>query len=261
MTLKKPTVVILDMDGTAVRHINPRLLHVLEVLDSLSYRIAKVFKWIFSHHGKGPIIPEWHVRRKNPRLLVHRAIHKFRRKPVEQIVEPGPGLYEVLELLEENNIPVALVSNGLGSGYGYDILKKFDLDKHFKTTVFREDIINSKPHPEPILSALTRMGITPQKDDIIWYVGDRRKDVIAAQAASKLIEGTVTPIGFGFNAAVAIMEKNIGQDHIIMSFHDMYDQLKPMFDEPNDHNIGSKITKPVMKNILLPQKAKPQEQK
>lgn len=237
MSIKKPTIVIFDMDGTAVRHINPRLLHVLEYLDNVLYKTSKVFAWVFKRKAKGKIVPDWHdpewvnKSKKRPSLLVHRAIHKVRRKPVEQIVQPCPGLYDVLDLLTKHNVPMALVSNGLGKGYGHDILQKFDLDDYFKTTVFHEDIKHSKPNPEPILLALKRMKIEPTPDDIIWYLGDQHKDVIAALAASKIIEGSVTPIAVAFNAAVAIMEKNLGSDHIIMSFHDMYDQLKPMFEK------------------------------
>ncbi len=248
MSIQKPTIVIFDMDGTAVRHVNPRLLSILEFLDNLNYKISKVFAWIFKRGGKGRIVPEWHdpewtnKNKKRPRLIVHRAIHKFRRKPVEQIVQPCPGLYDVLELLNKNDVPLSLVSNGLGKGYGHDIITKFDLDDYFKTTVFREDIKNSKPNPEPILLALKRMDIEPKQDDIIWYIGDRHKDVIAALAASKAIEGTVTPIAVAFNAAVAILEKNLGPDHIIMSFHDMYDQLKVMFEDSTKSSEAQKKT-------------------
>ncbi len=236
MSIKKPTIVIFDMDGTAVRHINPRLLHILEFLDSIFYKTSKVFAWVFKRGGQGRIVPEWHdpewsnSNKKKPKLIVHRAIHKFRRKPVEQIVQPCPGLYDVLDLLTKHNIPSALVSNGLGKGYGHDILQKFDLEDYFKATVFREDLANSKPHPEPILLAIKQMEIEPKDDDVIWYIGDRRKDMVAALSASKVVKGEVVPIAFAFNAAVAIMEKNLGSDHIIMSFHDMFDQLKPMFE-------------------------------
>lgn len=230
MALQKPTIVIFDMDGTAVRHINPRLLHILEHLDDLFYKMSKLFAWVFKHGGKGRIIPIWHKKRKQPRLLVHRAIHKVRRKPVEQIVEPCPGLYDVLEFFEARNIPLALVSNGLGKGYGHDILEKFDLEKYFTVTVFREETGHSKPDPESLVLALERLGIQPSREDIVWYIGDRRKDVTAALAAAKQLGARIVPIAFGFNASVAVIEKNIGPEHIIMSFHDMFDQLKAMFE-------------------------------
>ncbi len=237
MGLQKPTIVIFDMDGTAVRHVNPRLLHVLEHLDNIAYKTSKLFNWLFKRKAKGNMVPEWHdpewenPNKKKPRLLVHRAIHKVRRKPVEQIVQPCPGLYDVLDILKAQNIPLALVSNGLGKGYGHDVLQKFDLDEYFKTSIFREDIQNSKPNPEPILLALKRMGIEPQENDVVWYIGDRRKDVLAALEASKMVKGVVVPIAVAFNAAVTVLEKNLGPDHIIMSFHDMYDQLVEMSDD------------------------------
>lgn len=243
MELQKPTIVILDMDGTAVRHLNPRLLSALEFMDNLSYKTAKLCDWLFKRGGKGPIVPKWHdpqwlnKNRKKPRLVAHRVIHKVRRKPVEQIVQPSPGLYRTLDFLKNNNIPMAMVSNGLGKGYGYDILKKFDLVEYFKTTIFREDIKHSKPHPEPILLALKRMDISIKNTDIIWYIGDRHKDITAAIEADKHVKAKIIPVAFAMSAAFAALEKNLGPDHIIMSFHDMFDRLKPMFeDQDQGHN-------------------------
>lgn len=231
MAIKRPTIMIFDMDGTTVRHINPRLLHILEVLDNVGYKISKFFSWLFRQGAKGPIIPLWHKERKQPRLLVHRAIHKIRRKPVEQIVQPCPGLYDLLELLEKHQIPMALVSNGLGKGYGHEILEKFELNKHFSVTVFREDIAKSKPNPEPLLNAVKQMDMEIHESDVIWYIGDRRKDVIAALAANKELPCLVLPVAFGLHAAVAIVEKNISPEYIYMSFHEMYDVLKPLLEQ------------------------------
>lgn len=236
MSIEKPSAIIFDMDGTTVRHLNPRLLAMLEFLDSTSYKCAKLFAWVFKRGGKGPIVPEWHDpewlnnNKKKPRLIVHRVIHKVRRKPVEQLVQPFPGLYDVLGFLKKHNIPIALVSNGLGKGYGHDILKKFDLEEYFNVILFREDIGHSKPHPEPILLALKRMDINFSTDDVIWHIGDRHKDITAAIEADKHIDAKIVPIAFALSAALAALEKNLGPDHIIMSYHDMFDQLKPMFE-------------------------------
>ena len=210
---------------------------MLELLDNISYKCAKLFSWIFKRRRKGPIVPEWHdpewlnENKKKPRLIVHRVIHKVRRKPVEQIVQPCPGLYDVLDFLSTHKIPMAIVSNGLGKGYGHDILKKFDLISYFKATIFREDIQHSKPHPEPILLALKRMDITLTPQDIVWYIGDRHKDIYAAIEANNHIDAKIVPIAFAVSAALATLEKNLGPDHVIMSFHDMFDQLKPMFED------------------------------
>ena len=235
MTLQKPDIVIFDMDGTAVRHINPRLLHVLECIDDGFFKVSKFAGWVFRRGRIGPIIPEFYdfANQKKPRRIVHRALHKVRRKPVEQIVEPCPGIYPVLEFLAAHNIPLALVSSGLGKGYGHDVLEKFELEKFFRATIFREDIKKSKPNPEPILLALQSMKADIKPGDVVWYIGDRHKDVLAAVAADKIVAGTVVPLAYGLHAAVAIVEKGYTPDHIIMSYHDLYMDLRALLGLPD----------------------------
>lgn len=227
MTLPAPKIVIFDMDGTTVRHINPKLLGVLERLDDFGYACSRFKNWIFRRHAQGPVFQEGESfqAKKQPRLIVHRTIHKLRRKPVEQIVEPCPGIYSVLSFLQKKNIPTALVSNGLGRGYGHDILKTFGLEKYFGATVFREDIEKSKPNPQPLLLGLERLSMPMSDDDIIWYIGDRHKDIAAALAANDHIKGTFIPLAYGWNAASAVIEKQLGLDHIITSYFDLYDVL------------------------------------
>ncbi len=230
MALEKPTIVIFDMDGTSVRHINIYLLHVLEKLDDWGYAISKFFTWLFRRGGQGPIIADddEFLNRKKPRLFVHRAIHKVRRKEVDQIVEPCPGIYSVLALLKKNNIPLALASNGLGKGYGHDILDKFGLAHYFTATIFREDVKKSKPHPEGILLALKELNAEITEKDVIWHIGDRRKDVIAALDANNHTPGKVVPVAYGINAALAVLEKGLPPENIVISYTDLYEHLKKM---------------------------------
>jgi phosphoglycolate phosphatase len=222
MSLPRPTIVLFDMDGTAVRHINPALLHVLEWMDDSAFKIRKAAARLNPRKTRTDIDLANLAPRKTPKLLVHRAIHKVRRKEVDQIVEPCPGIYYVLDLLKRHGIPMALTSNGLGKGYGHDILKKFNLDEYFAVTLFREDIKKSKPHPEPILLTLQKMGISLTPSDVVWYIGERHKDVTAAVAAQAHLPCKIIPIAYGFNAAVAVVEKNIGAQHILMSYLDIY---------------------------------------
>jgi len=228
MTLPAPTIVIFDMDGTTVRHINVYLLHILERLDDAGYVISRFWNWLLRRDFKTPIIEEddLFLKRKKPRLLVHRALHHLRRKEVDQIVEPCPGIYVMLEYLKRKKIPMALVSNGLGTGYGHDILDTFDLEKYFETTIFREDITKSKPHPEPLLKCLAEMDVKPKKSDVLWYIGDRRKDILAAIAAQDHLPCKVVPIAYALNAATSILEKQLAPEHIIMSYGDMYRIVK-----------------------------------
>lgn len=242
MSLQKPTIVLFDMDGTVVRHINPWLLHVLERLDDLSHKTARLFSRLFNRKIESPPLVEFRDG-KRKKLLVHRAIHKFRRKEVEEIVEPCPGIYAVLDFLKEQGIPMGLISNGLGKGYGHDVLGKFDLEKYFEVTMFREDITRAKPHPDPLLKALNALKRPPEKGDVIWYIGDRHKDVKAALAAEIHLPCDIQPIAYTLNAAVAVLEHNVGPDHIIMGWPDLSQKLDELFAQQKGNKDEQKVTK------------------
>lgn len=228
MSLQRPTIVLFDMDGTTVRHVNPWLLHILERLDDISHKIAGLVSRLSRRQIKSPALVAFHDG-KRKKLLVHRAMHKMRRKPVDEIVEPCPGIYDVLDFLESHGIPMGIISNGLGKGYGHDVLRKFDLERYFEVRVFREDIKRAKPYPDPILQALQKMKRKTGAQDVIWYIGDRAKDVRAAMAAEIHLPCDIQPIAYNFHAAVAVLEHNIGPDHIIMGWPDLLPKMKVLF--------------------------------
>lgn len=221
MPLPRPSIVILDMDGTTVRHLNPRVLHLLEIADDVLYRTRDFMGRVGSALKIAEPLRTRRTKRK-PRLIVHRALHKLRRKPVEQIVEPCPGIIDLLELFKAHEIPVGLISNGLGKGYGHNILEKFGLEPLFAANIFREDIQKSKPDPEAIMTVLSRISPKLSDHDVIWYIGDRAKDVAAALSASPQVPAHVVPIGYGYHAALALLERNLSADHLVLSYEDWY---------------------------------------
>ncbi len=230
MSLHKPTVVLFDMDGTTVRHLNPRLLRIVEALDDLSFRATQIAERVF---GRGP--EDAHPTRttpgpqQRPRLLVHRVLHRFRPKPVERIVEPCPGIYSLLDFLRRKGVLLGLVSNGLGKGYGLDILEKFSLSPFFEATLFREDILRPKPSPEPLLAILERLSRPLAREDIVWHIGDRRKDILAAVAAQSRLPCLIQPIAYGLNAAVGALTAKLGPDQIALSHWDIEKRARALW--------------------------------
>ncbi len=224
MAIEKPTIVLFDMDGTTVRHVNPKFLGMLETADNI---IHKIGDFIFR---RKEIVDYSHEPAAPRGLLVHRMLHIFRRKSVDKVVQPCPGIFLLLNLFKENNIPIGIVSNSLGKGYGHDVLQTFNLSQYYQVEVFREDIIKSKPHPDPLLRALNEMKIEPNENDVVWYFGDRGKDVIATIEADKISDFKVTPFAYGINSAIQILKNNIGNDHIIMNYPDFYHRIKGMFE-------------------------------
>ena len=71
------------------------------------------------------------------------------------------------DFLKNNNVRMGLVSNGLGAGYGHDVLSKFGIDRYFEVKSFREDLTRPKPYPDPILQTLEEMSPKVTKDDLI----------------------------------------------------------------------------------------------
>ena len=237
MSLPKPTIVIFDMDGTTVRHLNPKLLGVMEFLDDCVFKVSRLWSWLFDKKAQGPLMltPPDQPFKPSKSVLAHKVMHKLRRKPVDRLVEPCPGIYSVLAFLKHKNVPLALVSNGLGKGYGDEIVQKFGLDQFFPVTIFREDIRKSKPNPEPILLALHNIKDPLDKDDVVWYIGDRHKDVTAVQNAQELLPCPIIPLAYGMNAAIAIIEKGYGANNILMTYQDLYDILDRVFEGSGDY--------------------------
>lgn len=225
MTLQKPTIVLFDMDGTTVRHLNPKLLHILEKLDDGFHAFNKFLTRLLRRKIETTPLVE-HREGKRPKLLVHRAIHHLRRKEVDQIVAPCPGIYRVLDFLTDSNIRMGLISNGLGKGYGHDILQRFDLEKYFEVKIFREDIPRAKPYPDPILKAVENLDRPLTENDVIWFIGDRQKDIEAAIAAQEHLPCPLLPFAYNLQAVVAVLRAELGTDHIFMSWGDCEQKLR-----------------------------------
>lgn len=214
--LTPPTIVLFDLDGTLVHHVNPRVLQTLEFLDDCSHRAARLvarFRLMRRHAATAP--------RKAPKLLVHRVLHRVRRKSVEEMLLPCENLRPVLERLRANGVLLGVVSNGLGRGYGHDVLEAFDLKKYFSACIFREDVGRGKPWPDSILAALGGLGRDLRARDVIWYVGDQRKDIDAAMAAAASLDRPIVPIALGPRAAMRAVEGDCPNMQIAWSAHEL----------------------------------------
>jgi len=226
----RPTIVLFDLDGTLVHHVNPRVLQMLEFLDDCSHR-------------GGRLVARFRLARRNltvsnrsPKLLVHRAIHKVRRKSVEQMLEPCETMRGVLERLSAEGVTLGVVSNGLGRGYGHDVLQTFDLQKYFSAAIFREDVSRGKPWPDSIVAALHGLGRDLRRNDVVWYIGDQSKDIGAALAASQVIGHTIRPIALGARAALGAVESRLSPSQIMWTAADFERTVQQTFDLPQSES-------------------------
>lgn len=76
------------------------------------------------------------------------------------------------------------------------LLENMDIMQYFDTLIGREDVVNPKPHPEPIYTALKRLNIDSDNRDNIWMIGDTIMDIISAKEAG--IKSIGLSCGYGF---------------------------------------------------------------
>ena len=106
---------------------------------------------------------------------------------LEAALQPYPGAEEVLAELERRGVPMAIVTSRLRHATlrGLDIC---GLSRHFEVIITPEDVRNAKPHPEPVLLALERLGV-PAAEAL--FVGDSPHDIAAGRAAGTRTAGVL----------------------------------------------------------------------
>ena len=85
----------------------------------------------------------------------------------------------------EQGMQVALVTSSPRSMIA-DVLPRLELHERFDFVICGGDVVNYKPHPEPVLTTLTALGRRPGEAIMI---GDSRADILAGKAA-----GTATAL-------------------------------------------------------------------
>lgn len=75
---------------------------------------------------------------------------------------------------------LGIVTTKTGS-YSKILMEHFGLMDYFKVLIGREDVINPKPHEEPILKALEKLDTNGKE---IWMIGDTKLDLISAKNAN-----------------------------------------------------------------------------
>ena len=95
------------------------------------------------------------------------------------IIQPMPGLLELLDALESANIPKAIGTSS-SRELVMECLRVYDMAKRFQFVLAAEDIVNGKPHPEIYWTAAARLGV-PAAEMLV--LEDSQNGCLAAVAA------------------------------------------------------------------------------
>jgi 2-phosphoglycolate phosphatase len=94
-----------------------------------------------------------------------------------------PGAVNLLEFLKGRGMKLGLVSNKPHE-FTLISLEKLGLSHYFTAILGADAVPHKKPHPEPLLAALSKMGVNPAE---ALMIGDSPVDVEAARAAEILV--------------------------------------------------------------------------
>lgn len=186
MKLKKPEMILIDVDGTLVDSVPDLAFCVDELMQRLgrpAHGEAKVRNWV----GNG-------VERLCRRALVgqldgepsdedfERAYPIFLDLYAENTSKRSvlyPGVREGLDYLKAAGYKIGCVTNKAAQ-FTIPLLKDLGIHDEFEIIVCGDTLAEKKPHPLPLLHAAEQLGVTPAQS---MMLGDSMSDVKAARAA------------------------------------------------------------------------------
>ena len=181
MTPARPIAVLLDLDGTLVDTMPL-------ILDSMRYA--------FRGRDRCPTDAEWIAGIGTP---LRTQLASFARRPedVQTLFDRYrgywiahhdretrcfPGALEAVAALSRAGHPIGIVTAKIEEG-AHRTLRHTGLTSFVQAVVGADSCANAKPHPEPVLLALTRLGYPPSEAVL---VGDSPHDIAAAKAAGAI---------------------------------------------------------------------------
>ncbi|MGD8783827.1 MAG: phosphoglycolate phosphatase [Thioalkalispiraceae bacterium] len=228
--LRKPKMVLIDVDGTLVDSVPDLAYCVDEMMKQLGMPVhgeAKVREWV----GNG-------VERLTRRAL----IGQLEGEPDEALYEKAYPIF--LELYAENTSKRSVLYPGVKEGLAYlksagyklgcvtnkaaqftiPLLKTLGVHDDFEIIVSGDSLPQKKPDPQPLLHVAEYFGVTPAEATMI---GDSVSDVKASRAAGFQI----ICMSYGYNHGVDIREAN--PDAVIDSMAELEELLESAEAESN----------------------------
>lgn len=217
MTIK---TILFDLDGT--------LIDSNELIEKSFEHTFAQFGYSFSREEilqfNGPPLTETFM--KIDPDLADEMLQTYREHNMrhhDEYVKLFPNVKETLEILKQHGIKMGIVSAKVHQGVRQG-LEVTGIAPYFDTVIGVDDVVNAKPHPEPVLKGMNDLGA---ESETVLMVGDNYHDIEAGKNA-----GTKT-------AAVAWSLKGVEylqQFDPTYIVHHMYDLLPIVGVEENAKN-------------------------
>ena len=222
MSIKKPEMILIDVDGTLV-----------DSVPDLAYCVDEMMKQLdMPVHGEDKV-REW-VGNGVERLTRRALIGKLDGEPDDALFEKAypifldlyaentskrsclyPGVEEGLDYMQAQGYKLGCVTNKAAQ-FTHPLLKDLGIFDRFESIVSGDTLPKKKPDPLPLVHSAEHFGVKPEN---ALMLGDSVSDVKAARAAGFQI----ICMSYGYNHGVDIRDSN--PDAVIDSMAELKDLL------------------------------------
>lgn len=129
------------------------------------------------------------------------------------MVRPFPHVNEVVERLHRHGLSLGIVTTKIRPSTMMT-LEKYDLERFMSAIVTVNDVEHPKPHPEPVLTAIERLGANPATT---LMIGDSPVDIQSAKAAGV----KAAAVAWSLKGEQKLME--YGPDYVLKDMKDLYE--------------------------------------
>jgi phosphoglycolate phosphatase len=213
--LKKPEMILIDVDGTLV-----------DSVPDLAYCVDEMMRQLGREPRGEDSVRDW-VGNGVERLVRRALVGQLEGEPADEDFERAyplflelyaentskrsvlyPGVREGLQALKNAGFPLGCVTNKAAQ-FTLPLLKDLGIYDEFGIVVAGDTLPVKKPDPQPLLHAARHFGVAPEE---ALMIGDSQSDVKAARAAGFQI----VCMSYGYNHGEDI--RSYGPDAVIDSF-------------------------------------------
>ena len=222
MSIRKPQMILIDVDGTLVDSVPDLAYCVDEMMKELGrpeHGEARVRNWV----GNG-------VERLVKRALIgqldgepdeadfEKALPVFLDLYSKNVSERSllfPGVREAIDYFKSRHYKLGCVTNK-ASQFTIPLLEDLGIHDEFECIVCGDELPKKKPDPMPLLHAAEKLNVTPENS---LMIGDSISDVKAARAAGFQI----VCMSYGYNHGEDI--RNYNPDLVVDSMAELIEIL------------------------------------
>ncbi len=176
--MKKITI-LFDLDGTLIDSTQAIILSFNDTFDTFNFQkptqeeICKYIGYTLEDMFTFLKIEKRYI---NDCILEYKKIYRKRSLLMTKLL---PDAKEAV-LLAHSFAKLGIVTTKTGI-YSKEILEHLGIMKYFDVLIGREQVLNPKPHKEPIEKALLQMNATTEE---AWMIGDTKLDLLSAKNAN-----------------------------------------------------------------------------